>query len=81
MFGLMVGHPDEPTWMASIHALEAAIAEAKSKLIFGKRQDRRGSFQMIAVGVSYGGGQKVCSVRLLLFNVNMYRAAARQPQA
>ncbi|GJE87348.1 hypothetical protein PsYK624_034310 [Phanerochaete sordida] len=35
-----------------------AVAEAGGSLRFGNRRDRRGPFKTIAVGVSYGGGQK-----------------------
>jgi hypothetical protein len=32
---------------------------AQKKLHFSKKRDRRGSFQTIAWGMSYGGGQQV----------------------
>ena len=59
VFGLLAGHPDDPSWMASMEACAEAIRVAKTKLNFGNRVDRRGSFKTVAFGVSYGGGQKV----------------------
>lgn len=59
VIGLLAGHPDDPTYIATTRACAAAIAEAQEKLQFPKRQDRRGEFRTLAIGVSYGGGQKV----------------------
>ncbi|GJE85100.1 hypothetical protein PsYK624_011770 [Phanerochaete sordida] len=57
--GVLEGIPgqQDPWKEVRIEAARAA-AEAGKSLRFGNRRDRRGPFKTIAVGVSYGGGQK-----------------------
>ena len=66
IFTALPGRPvDDPTWDVTTKGVEAAMAKAESKLKFGKRRDRRGPFNTIASGVSYGGGQKVSALSTL----------------
>ena len=57
MFG--VGPPaNDDTWQTLLNEFMDALREAQGKLRFGPG-DRRGSFQTVAVGISYGGGEMV----------------------
>ncbi|GJE98476.1 hypothetical protein PsYK624_147080 [Phanerochaete sordida] len=56
---LLARKPNDPTWDASMVELAKALEDAQGKMNFGAmRVDRRGNFNTIAAGVSYGGGQK-----------------------
>lgn len=53
------GFPGLPeVWKGVRAEANDAVAEAGKSLRFSKHGDRRGPFRTIAVGVSYGGGQK-----------------------
>ena len=55
----MLEKPADPTWQESATELLKAIDEAGHKMVFTARDDRRGDFDTVAFGVSYGGGQTV----------------------
>ena len=77
-FGLLSGRPNDPTWVSTIQRSTEAFREAKEMIKFPKRQDRRGDFQTIAFGVSYGGGQKVRARTVTLQSKAQH--AARNPE-
>lgn len=68
---ILVGRPaGDATWDAALQGVQEALAETAAALRFGDSQflparsssvteNRRGDFRTAAVGVSYGGGQKV----------------------
>ena len=54
-----VGPPaKDDTWQRSVDEFLDVMRKAQKQLKFG-REDRRGAFQTIAAGISYGGGQMV----------------------
>lgn len=68
IFAALPGRPvNDDTWDKTTDGVVAALGRAERKLNFGKKRDRRGTFQTIASGVSYGGGQKVHLVYLAIF--------------
>lgn len=59
-FGVLLEYPDDEGWQESTAELLKAMVEARGKMKFEqKREERRGDFDTIAFGVSYGGGQTV----------------------
>ena len=59
IFVFGVGPPaNDDTWQTLLNEFMDALRDAQSKLRFGSG-DRRGSFQTVAVGISYGGGEMV----------------------
>ncbi|GJF00970.1 hypothetical protein PsYK624_172740 [Phanerochaete sordida] len=57
-FGVLLEYPDDEGWQESTAELLKAMVEARGKMKFEqKREERRGDFDTIAFGVSYGGGQ------------------------
>lgn len=63
-FGHCAARPNDPGWDDVLEGAEKAIKNARRLLQFGRKQlsDRRGPFPTFAYGISYGGGQQVCSV-------------------
>ena len=56
-----VGRPvGDSTWDNTVDRVVAAFGVAGREFKFPKVGDRRGKYNTFAVGVSYGGGQKVC---------------------
>ena len=56
---VLLERPNDETWQHSMDELLKALGEARVKLWFEEREERRGDFDTIAFGVSYGGGQTV----------------------
>ena len=56
---VLLERPNDKTWQHSMDELLKALGEARVKLWFEEREERRGDFDTIAFGVSYGGGQTV----------------------
>ncbi|TDL14064.1 hypothetical protein BD410DRAFT_846382 [Rickenella mellea] len=59
---VLVGRPHDDSWMAEVaDDAAAAIHEASSECAFTKAQTdhRRGRFPALAIGVSFGGGQRL----------------------
>jgi hypothetical protein len=63
---IAAGHPEDPTWDCTHKGAAQAIDEARDKMSFSPKDvlHRRCDDPSKAVGVSFGGGQKV-SLRLL----------------
>lgn len=60
--GVCAGYPDDSTWEATHIAAAEAIDRARQAFRYFSEKwirHRRGDFLALAVGVSYGGGQKV----------------------
>ncbi len=90
---ILAGRPTEDeSYVESMERLQCVLAETRESLRFGKYQcvpapssgateNRRGNFKTAAVGVSYGGGQKVHYTTLsVVFFDSPDVADARQPQ-
>ena len=57
---VLAGRPiGDKTWDDTVCGVRLAMSTAKAALKFKNKCDRRGPFRTIAVGVSYGGGQRV----------------------
>lgn len=53
------GPSGDASWSGVVQGAQVAMADAKRRLRFSGKRDRRGEFQTIAMGLSYGGGQMV----------------------
>lgn len=63
VIGIFVGPPEgDVTWSSVHEGVRVALADAKRRMLFTQRRDRRGTFKTIAAGLSYGGGQRVSCV-------------------
>ena len=64
-------NPVDSNWSAVVQGATAAVEEARQALHVPPKdeQQRRGHFPAFAIGVSYGGGQRV---RLSFFNSACY---------
>ena len=66
LFAVLGGVPsDDAAWSALIARVTVKITALRKAMKFSpkkKWQNRRGSYQSFRVGISHGGGQKVCSV-------------------
>ncbi|KAH9917197.1 uncharacterized protein B0H18DRAFT_1123790 [Fomitopsis serialis] len=60
VIAVLCGAPNDPAWTGVHRDAAAAISEARLRLSFASKDvvHRRGDFPALAVGVSYGGGQK-----------------------
>lgn len=59
VFAVCAGQPaNDLTWPSVTRKAMEAINRLQSKLAFKSDPDRRGSFQTVASGISYGGGQR-----------------------
>ncbi|KAH9920397.1 uncharacterized protein B0H18DRAFT_1121990 [Fomitopsis serialis] len=60
VIAVLSGAPNDPAWTGVHTGAAAAISEARTKLSFSRKDvvHRRGNFPALAVGISYGGGQK-----------------------
>lgn len=57
---VLAGRPNDPTWDASMKEASWLLEEARHSCVFTHiKNKRRGNFQYLNVGVSYGGGQIV----------------------
>jgi len=62
-----VGRPNDPTWDQVVHDAAAVMEEVREagfeEGCFSEKflSHRRGEFVAFPVGVSFGGGQKVCA--------------------
>ncbi|KAF7799368.1 hypothetical protein EIP86_010600, partial [Pleurotus ostreatoroseus] len=58
VFALCAGRPiGDKSWDSTMQQFKATVTRMRDTLNLKKGQDRRGKFETIAVGVSYGGGQ------------------------
>jgi hypothetical protein len=68
IIAVLVGQPNDPTWDQAIldatMAMESAQEEGQEEGCFTEKflSHRRGEFLAFPVGVSFGGGQKVCFI-------------------
>ena len=63
---MLAGAPEEKGWCCVVENATRELVEAgKAIYVAGKDPFQRGKFPTLAVGVSYGGGQKVCCPSLL----------------
>ena len=58
----MPGRPDDPTWDENMVQFDKVVDEVAALMPEETAGDRRGSFNRIKMGNSYGGGQKVRNV-------------------
>ena len=64
---IFVGPPaGDVTWHSVHEGVRVALADAKRRMRFTQRRDRRGTFKTVAAGLSYGGGQRVRESLILL---------------
>lgn len=67
---ILAGRPNDDDWDESMERLQGVLANASESLDFGgynslpapsrgPAENRRGGYKTVAVGVSYGGGQRV----------------------
>lgn len=61
--------PDQKTWAKSLEVLKEAMNKAKKQLQISKEKlnHRRGEYEFISGGISYGGGQKVSNIIRLYY--------------
>jgi hypothetical protein len=61
VIGVLCGFPDDDSWEATHRGAADAIRAARDVACFSDecKKHRRGNFPALAVGVSFGGGQKV----------------------
>jgi hypothetical protein len=61
IIGVLAGRPKDDSWEDITGEACHAMEKAREKCVFrdADREHRRGSYPCLAVGVSYGGGQKV----------------------
>ena len=72
VFVALPGRPlNDPTWDTTTAGVEAAFRKAEVSLRFSKRRDRRGRYNTVASGISYGVGQKVRYNTLMLESLTM----------
>lgn len=73
VIGVLCGQPEDPTWDKCHHNAAEAVKEAGDNLRFPRGADshRRGDFPAVAVGASFGGGQRVSC--LLLYRTRLSR--------
>jgi hypothetical protein len=66
VIGVMGGIPQDGDWRDIPRNASKALEEARGKLSFSEEDlnHRRGKYPAFAVGLSHGGGQKVCFLRL-----------------
>jgi hypothetical protein len=68
---MCAGQPRDDDWdtvqLDSVDAIEKAASQCR----FSAKQSnhRRGEFPALATGVSFGGGQKVCPITIILYTV------------
>lgn len=65
--GALVGFPDNKTYHDDVKEFVKVVTQAGKELKFGKAVNTRGSYNTIAIGVSYGGGQMVRIACLYIF--------------
>lgn len=61
VISVLAGKPRDGKWDSLMKELEEAIAKAREKMSFSKKQKKhvRGKFPSVSVGNSFGGGSKV----------------------
>ncbi|KAG0692936.1 hypothetical protein DFH29DRAFT_881896 [Suillus ampliporus] len=61
IIGVLAGHPKDDCWQDTVAAACTAMEDARSRCVFADddMKHRRGAYPCLAVGVSFGGGQKI----------------------
>src|SRR5882672_5182604 len=81
IIGTLAGQPHDPSWSDVGNDASQVIRDAGAKASFNKKQvrHRRGSFSGLVVGVSFGGGQKVCAMSSHRWNASNDLQGSRKP--
>lgn len=61
VFVVLVGRPDDESYVSDLKLLEGEMEKARDTLRFpkGSMEHRRGHYPNVSTGISYGGGSKV----------------------
>ncbi|KAJ7891620.1 hypothetical protein B0H14DRAFT_2335644, partial [Mycena olivaceomarginata] len=69
IIGVLGGRPNDPDYLRQTEKAAEELKKARGELNFrpDQRGGRRGAFSSVSAGISFGGGQQVCSpLRLIL---------------
>jgi hypothetical protein len=63
IIGVLGGRPNDPEYLRQTQKAAEELEKARGEINFrpDQRGGRRGAFSSVSAGISFGGGQQVCS--------------------